>query len=168
MTQLTQARLRQLLHYDPKTGVFTRLMDTGGGRFKAGTVAGCSNGRYREIWIDGERYSEHRIAWMWMMGSFPREQIDHKNLNKKDNRWTNLREATISQNAMNRPTRARSGAKGVNFIVNGKKAGRKRWRAVITEGGKIHRLGTFLTREEAKAAYDAAAARLHGEFARVA
>jgi hypothetical protein len=170
MTQLTQARLKQLLHYDAGTGLFTRLLDTGGGRHKAGTVAGCPGGRggiYIELWVDGRRYSAHRAAWLWMTGSWPQHQIDHRNLNAKDNRWENLREATISQNAMNIRGRAKSGAKGVYFIENEKKCGRKRWRASIAKDGKSYSLGNFLTLEEAGAAYDAAALRLHGEFARV-
>lgn len=162
---LTHERLKELLHYDPETGVFTRLVDTGKGRFKAGTVSGgVSGGRYRAQWIDGKSYLEHRVAWFWMTGCWPKYQIDHKNLDKCDNRWSNLRESTISQNAMNRCGRAASGMKGVYFVKNEKKCGSKRWRAIING----RHLGLFNTLEEAGAAYISAAKVLHGEFARLA
>jgi HNH endonuclease len=165
---LTHARLKQLLDYDPETGVFTRLVGTDHGRHKAGTVSGCSSGRYREQWVDGVRYAEHRLAWFWMTGEWPSCQIDHENLDKKDNRWANLREANVSQNAMNRAGRSSSGAKGVYFIKSPEKCGSKRWKASIAKGGQSRHLGNFHTREDAQAAYQAAAASLHGEFARVA
>lgn len=173
-TMLTQERLKELLDYDPETGVFTRLVDTclgryGKGRYKAGTVSGgISGGRYRVQWIDGKPYLEHRVAWLWMTGDWPEHQIDHENLDKIDNRWVNLRESTPSQNSMNRSGRARSGAKGVYFQSNPAKCGSKPWKASIMREGKAHHLGLFETVEEAAAAYQAAAISLHGEFARLA
>jgi hypothetical protein len=166
---LTQERLKELLDYDPETGVFTRVTDSSNRRFKAGATAGAvsKNGRYRQQWIDGRPYLEHRVAWLWMTGKFPEHQIDHVNLDKCDNRWENLRESTISQNAMNRSGRARSGAKGVYFVNDPAKCGSKPWRSSICKDGRIYVLGLFYTREDAAAAYAVAASRLHGEFARV-
>lgn len=162
---LTHERLRQLVDYDPETGLFARRTDSSNRRFKAGENTGSSTGRFVSIWLDGKPYLAHRIAWFWM----PDRQIDHRNLDGNDNRWSNLRLATASQNGMNRRAgRGASGLKGVHFIANTEKCGSKPWRARITKDGRHHFLGLFATREEAKAAYDAAAQRIHGEFARLA
>jgi DNA-directed RNA polymerase specialized sigma24 family protein len=77
-SDLTAARLRELLDYDPITGVFTWR---------------SRPSRYRFIEIDGWTYKASRLAWLWMTGSWPKGQIDHANLKKDDDRWTNLREA---------------------------------------------------------------------------
>lgn len=103
-----------------------------------------------------------------MTGAWPANQIDHINLDKRDNRWANLREATGSQNAMNRCGRAASGFKGVCLIRDPRKAGRTPWQASIMKEGKRRRIGQYATVEEAGAAYEQAAHQLHGEFARVA
>jgi hypothetical protein len=166
---LTQERLKELLDYDPETGVFTRLIDVGGGNVAgkvAGTISGTAKKPKRQIWVDGKCYSGHRLAWLWMTGSFPANQVDHKNLDRLDNRWTNLREATNSQNRMNTRGRGESGAKGVFYRKDPRSV--RRWRALIIVEGKRHNLGHFETREEAQAAYAAAAPIFHGEFARVA
>jgi hypothetical protein len=164
---LTHERLREVLNYDPETGIFTRRIDLHKGRHKAGQRTGTQNNRFRFQWIDDRPYLEHRIAWFWMTGNWPKHQIDHKNLNAFDNRWANLREATVSQNAMNRKGRSKSGAKGVYFIADKNKCGSKPWRVHIMKEGKRHYIGLFSTLDEAKAAHAVAATRLHGEFARL-
>src|SRR5262245_14670047 len=103
---LTAARLRKLLHYDPRTGVFTWLVDRRG-RFarkgaKAGTISG--NG-YCQICIDCRLYLSSRLVIFWMTGKWPKRFVDHINGNKADNRWCNLREASPSQNGGNSYTR---------------------------------------------------------------
>lgn len=159
----TAARVRQLLDYDPVTGVFTWKVRCG--RAKAGTRAGSlhkSDG-YRIIGIDGATYYEHRLAWLWMTGNWPFGEIDHQHLDKINNAFSELRPATHAQNAMNTPLRSNntSGFKGVDFRHN-----RKKWRARIkVKGRKLH-LGYFLTPQEAHAAYVAAAAQHFGVFAR--
>lgn len=89
--------------------------------------------------------------------------VDHINGDGLDNRRCNLRYATREQNLANSPARktSLSGIKGVSQLKNG------RWRALIRHHKKLHNLGVYDTPEEAKAAYDAAAIRFHGRFARV-
>jgi len=98
-----------------------------------------------------------------MTGEMPNMQIDHKNMVGTDNRWSNLRLATKSQNLAN--SRARkdnfSGFKGAYYD---KKSGK--WRAQVRHNGKLHSLGRFPTPREANAAYLVAASKLFGEFAR--
>ncbi len=162
----TYAKVRELLHYDPVSGVFTRLVDSRTGRHKAGTRSGARAGRYSTIWIDNRPYLMHRVAWVWMTGLWPKHQIDHKNLDGHDNRWDNLREATGSQNGMNRRGHSKSGAKGVYYQTNKQKCGSTPWKVSISKNGERYHVGLFKTFGEAKAAHQAAAIALHGEYAR--
>lgn len=162
---LTAMRLREILRYDPETGLFTRLTDRGGRR--AGEVAGSQrkDDRRIQIYVDNRNEMAHRLAWLYMTGEWPSEEVDHRDMNPSNNRWSNLRLASHSQNAMNRTKRSdnTTGLKGVyRHYKNGK------FRAAIAANKKQYHLGVFDTREEAHAAYEAAAAKLHGEFARVA
>lgn len=160
---LTQARLKELLHYNPETGDFTWRVDRI--RVRAGERAGkVKRDGYVEIGIDRKQYSAHRMAFLFMTGCLPRGHIDHKNLDRSDNRWCNLRAATSSQNQMNTPKKLNntSGFKGVSWH---KREGR--WRADIRIAGKKICLGLFDTPEEGYNAYCAAAARHHGQFARI-
>src|SRR5665213_3102737 len=102
---LTQARLKKLLHYDPLTGMFTwRITHGRHDRWKAGARAGNLHKSDRRwlIRIEGIRYKAHRLAWLYMTGRWPRDQIDHKDTDSSNNVFTNLREATNAQNQQNR------------------------------------------------------------------
>ena len=162
---LTAERLRELLHYDSDTGVFTWRVDRRGGR-KAGDVTGARHGRgYVVIGIDNKLYLAHRLAWLWMTGAWPEDKIDHMDLDRANNRFANLRPATESQNKANAPLRRdnTSGFKGVSWhsAVN-------RWAAQIHHNKRHYHLGLFDRPEEAHDAYVAAAERLFGEYARAA
>ena len=149
---LTQERLKELFHYNPETGEFTRLQKSCG--VLPGTIAGWTeNTGYVRIKIQGKSYVAHRLAWLYMTGELPAKQIDHINLIRSDNRWVNLRSASASENKCNSKPNA-----GVY------KTPSNRYQSEIKKEGKRFYLGTFDTREEAKAAYNAAALRLHGEF----
>jgi hypothetical protein len=155
------ATLRENLFYDRTTGDFIRLI--GSSRAPVGEVAGYvdpSHG-YVRISVCGKEYYAHRLAWLWVTGSWPESRVDHRNLVRSDNRWDNLRAATHAENCQNTGARAHgtSGRKGVTWH---KVAGK--WMAQIMAGRKKEYLGLYATREEAGAAYDAAAKRLHGEF----
>lgn len=159
---LTQARLKELLRYDSETGQFTWLVSRK--RVKAGDVAGTTytNG-YIIIRIDGKAHSAHRLAWFYTTGEWPEDQIDHRDLNKANNRWDNLRPATNLQNIANRSSWSKSGFKGVY-----KPIGRNDYRTEIRINGKRKLLGYFKTPEEAHAVYVKAANDVHGKFARAA
>lgn len=137
---LTQTRLKELLRYDPDTGVFTwRVARTAG--VKAGDVAGALDHEgYRILTLDNRPYKAHRVAWLYVTGEWPPHVIDHINKDAGDNRLCNLRLATSAQNGMNRRTDVRNstGVTGVTWCRTSKK-----WRADIGESGRIIRLGRF-------------------------
>lgn len=164
---LTQERLKELLDYNPSTGDFFWRVDRGGKR--AGDRAGCKKRLYVAISVDDQIYRAHLLAWLWMTGEFPALFIDHRDLDKHNNAWSNLREATKSQNQANTGLIATnaSGLKGVSRYRAGERAG-KPWQATIQKNGKSIFLGHFATKEAAHAAYVAAAEKHFGEFARAA
>lgn len=132
----------------------------------AGKEAGSkeSDG-YIRVGLSGGRFHAHIIAWCIMAGEWPAHLIDHKDCDPSNNRWTNLRAATASQNGHNSRVAKNnsSGIKGVRYI------GAKRlWQARVAKDGTRHLIGYFKTPEQAKIARDSAAVRLHGEFARSA
>lgn len=154
--------IKELLRYDPITGAFAWLVDRRGAM--AGDRAGTKNpSGYLEISIKGTKYRAHRLAWLFMTGQQPPECLDHINGIKDDNRWSNLREATVSQNVINSKvsTRNKVGLKGVSLVPSQNDI----WCARIRHEGKLIYLGCFSTPELAHAAYCEAACRLHGEFA---
>lgn len=156
-------RLRELLSYDPDTGLFVWRVNKRGHR-KTGDIAGSlDKSGYWIIRLDQRNYPAHRLAWLYMTGEWPAHHIDHRDLDKANNRWANLRQATVSQNLANRRKykNNQSGFKGVIWHARD-----KRWRADIRKNGKGYFLGNFRTPEEAHAAYRVAAERLYGEFAR--
>lgn len=155
---LTAERLREALHYDHETGVFTWRSRTSN-RVKIGDIAGAIdlNG-YRLIGVDGRLYKAHRLAWLYVYGRWPVKQIDHINGVRDDNRFANLREATSGENHQNITRRSdnTSGFIGVTWHRQNMK-----WMAQIRVDGRYHYLGCFNTSEEANAAYLKAKADLH-------
>lgn len=112
---LTQERLKEVLHYDPETGVFTWAMNRT--RASKGRVAGGVDGHgYRIIAIDGVRHSAHRLAWLYLYGFYP-DEIDHQNHVRTDNRLINLRATDRSGNGRNisKPINNKSGVIGVSW-----------------------------------------------------
>ena len=132
--------------YDPETGVFTR---------RGKVVANRKGNGYVGI---GRQYA-HRLAWLCVHGRWHNGDIDHINRDKTDNRISNLRECSRSENQRNQGLTAanRSGFKGVCQR-------RGRWIATIRDNGRYVYLGTFDKPEAASLAYQDAAERLHGEF----
>lgn len=152
--------LRELFHYDPLTGAFTRLVRRG--KFQPGTVAGTVNDDGRHIIsIYGRLYRAHRLAWLYMKGEWPKDQIDHKNCVPLDNSFDNLREATNALNHQNERSARKGNSSG--FLGVSWDASRNKWKAQITTNGKNRLLGRFDTREEAAGAY-AAAKRVEHPF----
>lgn len=160
---LTAERLRDLVIYDGATGVF-RHRNPVGLRVKAGDVAGSVNDRgYVKVVVDGKSYRAHALAWLYVHGRWPEGRLDHRDLDRSNNRIDNLREATGSQNQANRSKQANntSGYKGVYWLKS-----QKKWLAKVVRNGKQYHLGLHDTVEAAHAAYKAGSERLHGEFAR--
>ena len=157
----TQEELKRLLRYDRKSGFWYWRMKRSH-RVLKGQRAGCVNktdGR-RYIRIDKGKYSEHRLAWFYVKGTWPRLDVEHKDGTLLNNAWTNLRLATRTQNQGN--ARARVKFKGVSKVRTGK------YTAQIQKSGiKLH-IGTFDTPEQAHKAYVRRAKQLYGEFARAA
>lgn len=161
---LTQERLKELLQYDPETGVFTWRV-ANGSRAKCGDVAGgIDKHGYVRIGVDGARYKGHRLAWLYMTGEWPALDVDHRDMDRANNAWVNLRHADRRQNMANTGCRANNscGFKGVHVTRHGNYAA-----SIHLSGVKSH-LGTFPTAEEAHAAYVKAANDNFGEFARAA
>jgi len=154
---LTVERLREVLDYDPDTGVF-RWKIRVAIKIRIGDVAGtplCSG--YWAIKIDGKSYRAHRLGWAHFYGTWPEHGVDHINRCKLDNRITNLRPATQAQNAQNiqgPKSNNKSGLLGVYPKKN-------RWAACIGLNGESKHLGSFSTPEEAGAAYETAKRNLH-------
>jgi hypothetical protein len=156
---ITQEELKKLLHYDPLTGHFTWLR-TGK---RAGGAVTKRNCLYRVINIQGKRYYEHILAFLFMNEPQP-AFIDHWDLDGLNNSWINLRPSTASQNAANSrlSNKNTSGHKGVYFDN-----GRGKWVARIMCQRKRFFLGYFSVKKMAVAAYARAAVELFQEFARV-
>jgi hypothetical protein len=160
---LTAEGLRAVLSYHPAGGVFTWLVKPSR-RVRAGAVAGCIYRGYRRIKVGSRLYPAHRLAWLWMTGAWPAAEIDHINMDRDDNRWCNLREASHSQNQANSclPTNSRSGFKGVSWHNRDHK-----WASRIQVNGKRKNLGYFDTPERAFIEYMMAAWRHFGDFANI-
>jgi hypothetical protein len=153
---LTLDRLKQVLHYDPESGLFTWLVRTSM-RVQVGAVAGTPNFGYVRICIDDEAILAHCLAWFYMTGAWPTNEIDHINGVRNDNAFRNLREADRLLNSQNmRKARAdnSTGLLGVRRM-------RERFQANIGVAGRSMNCGTFDTPEQAHTAYVSAKRRLH-------
>lgn len=153
---LTQERLKQLLAYDPGSGVFVWRVSRGS--VSAGRRAGTITDRgYVAIIADGRLYKAHRLAWLYTFGHFPSKQLDHVNGERDDNRLCNLREATNAENQQNLSADGCNscGLRGVAKTKNG------RFAATIRVSGKNRYLGTFDSAEDAHQAYLEGKARFH-------
>ena len=138
---INQKKLKEHLNYNTETGVFTRLVSSSAS-VKVGDVAGSLSGGYIRIVVNGKRHLAHRLAWLYIYGYFPENDIDHKNGIKEDNRLSNLREASRSCNNQNQRVSSRntSGYPGVYWHKTVKK-----WTASIRINSKNYHLGCHET-----------------------
>lgn len=137
---LTQKRLKELLEYNKYNGVFTRTVRTANSVHIGDTAGGISGDGYHYIRVDGKKYKSHRLAWLYIHGHWPKDQIDHINHDRVDNRIVNLREATNVDNHRNRGMNCNntSGCTGVHWHRQSQK-----WQAQIRVEGRQIYLGLF-------------------------
>lgn len=155
--------LRRALIYDKETGLFRRAIKTGR-KANVGDVAGCvDKDGYIQIRLKGKMYPAHRLAWLYVYGEWPQDEIDHINCIKGDNRISNLRIATRRQNSMNLKIYKsnKTGVKGVYWHSK-----RKVFVAQIRANGKRFFVGNFDDVLSASQAIERWRRELHGEFSR--
>jgi len=176
---ITAGLVRTMLDYDPETGVMiwkaraTDMFEDGkhsavhncakwNAKF-AGKVAGTLTGGYWIITIFHHHFRRGRLAWAWMMGAFPKEEVDHEDVCPLNDKFKNLREATSTQNKGNQriPRHNSSGAKGISWDKKNNK-----WEANIHIANKKKHLGRFYDFNDAVSAYNNAAEKHFGEFSR--
>lgn len=167
--------LCKLLRYEPDTGklfwlprdrehfIRDRLHKSWNTRFSNKEALTSDNcGGYKHGAVLGKNYLAHRVIWAMQTGAWPKEQIDHADRDRYNNRWSNLREATHGQNCSNKTSLENSSSKylGVSW-----KTDKKIWRARIWKDGQEKHLGHFGCEIKAAQAYDKAAKKIHGQFA---
>lgn len=160
---LSAAQLRDVIHYEPETGVFTRKVRLAQ-RHRAGDRADTeiTSPRmlgYRRVSLFSQRYLAHRLAWFYTHGVWPARHIDHINGDKGDNRIGNLREADDQLNLENFRHHRVDNKVGLLGVHLHKQSGR--WRARIQVHGKTIHIGMFDTPEAAHEAYKEAKRKLH-------
>ncbi|WP_051540951.1 HNH endonuclease signature motif containing protein [Ahrensia sp. 13_GOM-1096m] len=162
--KLTQAYIRELLLYNKTTGEMTWRVDRGRFRCK-GKPAGTSCRGYISIEVDGRLYKRSRLAWLYMTGEMPPVgyYVDHRDRDKGNDAWNNLRLATPAENARNRTPCARNKS---GFVGVCKNNGDDRWTAFINIDGKCRTIGTFAEFDDACDARIAAEIEHYGEFSR--
>lgn len=147
---MTQSRLKQVLDYNQDTGQFRWR--------RTGKVAGCKSGHgYWKIRVDKRLYNAHRLAWLYVYGEWPKDEIDHIDRNGENNAIANLRQVTSSQNKLNR--RKHKGKlpwRGVMWRTDMSK-----WIAQASKGGKSIHIGTFDCPAAAALAYQVKTDQLH-------
>ena len=158
---LTQERVKECVDYDPNTGVFKLKLHRHGTTRNVGDVIGSKTKTgYFETCIDQQRVYLHQLAFLYMTGEIPSGHIDHKNRDKTDNRWENLRAVSVAQNLQNviAPRKdSTCGFRGVYRYGN-------KFRAKINVDGKQVHLGTFDNLQDAANAYIAAKPKYHPHY----
>jgi HNH endonuclease len=158
---LTQEYLKEILNCDPETGIIIWKINKRGRGAKIGKLAGHINDSgYSVIMINRKYYRAHHLIWLYVHGVLPEKELDHINRIRNDNRISNLREATRSQNARNSIGHkdSHSGIKGVRKIVD-------KWHVRVMINRKAVFVGSFSTKEEAINAHSQALLEIHKEFA---
>ncbi|RKZ97849.1 MAG: hypothetical protein DRQ46_03825 [Gammaproteobacteria bacterium] len=146
MGELTQQKLRKLLHYDEETGIFVWLVQTAKKVTVGAAAGGINDSGYVLIGIQGVRHRAHRLAFLYMKGYIPEGKVDHKDRIRHHNWWSNLREASNQCNARNtgNPINNTSGVKGVTW-----NKARGKWHVRIKINKAYKHIGMFKSFNEA-------------------
>ena len=147
--------IKSVLNYEKETGVFTWSVYRSHNALRGESPGRLDKDGYLRITVFEKEYSASRLAWAFVHGKFPDEQIDHINGNKLDNRIENLRACTQAQNQQNKAS------VGVAFNKSNNK-----WQAQIKKSGKNYYLGCFADKDEAIEAYRKKSVDLFGEYSR--
>jgi hypothetical protein len=160
--EISCERVKELVRYDPKTGVFI-FRQNRSNRLAGSMAGGKTKLGYILVRLDNCQIYAHRLAWFYVYGEWPPEQVDHINGVRDDNSLGNLRLASQSQNTCNGVLRRTntSGYRGVSWVKE-----KKKWVAGLTKNGKQYKLGYFDDPKEAHMAYLDAARKLHGQFSK--
>lgn len=149
---LTADRLRALMHYNPETGEFSRRVHLSNRSRGISAIGNKHSQGYIIICVDGKPLRAHRLAWLYVYGEWPKEQIDHINGIRNDNRIANLRDITHIENKRHRVAAVKPG----RLLGAGFHKATGRWSSQITANYKKIHLGYFKTEREAHEAYLAA------------
>lgn len=162
MSELTVDRLKTLLRYNKKTGFFYWRVTRS--HAVKGRIAGTISRGHRVIGVDGELRLASRLAWFYVKGVWPTNEVDHEDRNPLNDAWRNLRAATRKQNCENNGLRrdSTSGARGVHWFKR-----TEQWTAYINHNHVRYNLGYFNKKKDAIAARHTAERRLftHSDIA---
>ncbi len=159
-SQLDCKTLKNISTYNKHTGLFVSLINSIRGDRKVGDKMGYTDNRgYISFRIGGVTHKAHRLAWLYEYGSWPKNQIDHINGDKSDNRIINLRDVTNSENCQNRRNKNITSISGYTGVTKSHLS--NNWTANIGVNGARKYLGTFETPEAASEAYLDAKKELH-------
>lgn len=156
--KISHERLKQCIRYNHDDGTFIRLNGQ-----RAGKQVGYNKDGYICICIDDKEYMAHRLAWFYMMEEWPENDIDHWDLNRSNNTWSNLRHCTRAQNMLNTNAHKDSGT-GVKNVSWRKDI--SKYSVRISIDGKYKCLGTFDELELATLVAEEARIKYHGQYAR--
>jgi hypothetical protein len=154
---LTPDRLREVLKYHKTTGNFVWRVRTSN-RVRVGEVAGTLHDEgYIKITVDGAQYLAHRLAHLYVLGRWPEADVDHRNTDRADNRWRNIRPATRAENMQNLRKAHADSQTGILGVTPAD----GRFSARISSNGVTVRLGRYDTPKQAGRAYVHAKRKLH-------
>lgn len=146
---LTQEYLKNRLHYDLETGIFTWKLLTTKNQVKEGGVAGFKSARgYLSLELNTKTYLLHRLAWLYVYGNWPVGDIDHIDGNPLNNTIKNLRDVSTRDNCNNRKSHRIGQLVGTTYVKQN-----NNWKSRIQVNGKTIQIGTFNTQKEAHEAY---------------
>lgn len=161
---LTPEEARTFLAYKPREGIFVYTKKIRGGRAVGERAGSICHNKYRLICINQKRFYEHRLAWFWKYGVFPKGILDHVNGDPGDNRLCNLRLISYSHNSAWRKGLNKNNTSGFRGVIWIKRA--SLWHASIKVNRETHSLGCYKAPTLAARAYDAAAIKYFGNFAK--